>query len=86
MERAVTIKAHDALAGFGAGENKKTEQLQKEQSQKTMLQAFLSLDPTALKNLITKVQYETISQSGNIIGEVWESSAPFLRILQRLIQ
>lgn len=86
VERAVTIKAHDALAGFGAGENKKTEQLQKEQSQKTMLQAFLSLDPTALKNLITKVQYETISQSGNIIGEVWESSAPFLRILQRLIQ
>lgn len=86
VERAVTIKAHDALAGFGAGENKKTEQLQKEQSQKTMLQAFLSLDPTALKNLITKVQYETISQSGNIIGEVWESSVPFLRILQRLFQ
>ena len=86
VERAVTIKAHDALAGFGAGENKKTEQLQKEQSQKTMLQAFLSLDPTALKNLITKVQYETIYQSGNIIGEVWESSVPFLRILQRLFQ
>ena len=86
VERAVTIKAHDALAGFGAGENKKTEQLQKEQSQKTMLQAFLSLDPTALKNLITKVQYETISQSGKIMGEVWESSVPFLRILQRLFQ
>ena len=81
VEKAVTIKAYDALAGFGAGENKKTEQ-----PQKTVLQAFLSLDPTALKKLITKVQYETISQSGNIIGEVWESSVPFLRILQRLFQ
>ncbi len=86
VERAVTIKAHDALAGFGAGENKKTEQPQKEQSQKTVLQAFLSLDPTALKNLITKEQCETISQSRDILEEVWESSAPFLRILQKLFQ
>ena len=86
VERAVTIKAHDALAGFGAGENKKTEQPQKEQSQKTVLQAFLSLDSTALKNLITKEQYETISQSRDILEEVWESSAPFLRILQKLFQ
>ena len=68
------------------GKNKNTGSSQKKQSQSAVLREFLTLNPAALKDMITGEQYETISQSGNIMGEVWESSAPFLRILQRLFQ
>ena len=81
VEKAVTIEAHEALAGFDAGENKITGQ-----AQKAVLQAFLTIDSNALKNLVSKEQYEAISQSRDIMEEVWESSAFFLRILQRLFQ
>ena len=56
------------------------------QAQKAVLQAFLTIDSNALKNLVSKEQYEAISQSRDIMEEVWESSAFFLRILQRLFQ
>ena len=68
------------------GKNKNTGSSQIKQSQSAVLREFLSLNPAALKDMITGEQYDTISQSGNIMGEVWESSAPFLRILQRLFQ
>ena len=68
------------------GKNKNTGSSQIKQSQSAVLREFLTLNPAALKDMITGEQYETISQSGNIMGEVWESSAPFLRILQRLFQ
>ena len=58
------------------GKNKNTGSSQIKQSQSAVLREFLTLNPAALKDMITGEQYETISQSGNIMGEVWESSAP----------
>lgn len=75
-----------AITGTAESSKKNTSGKHTVQLPKSMLQSLLLMDDERLKSIISKEQYEVVLNIRDIMGDMWESSAPLRNILQRLFQ